>query len=77
MSPEISYYVYVRKSSESEDRQVASIPAQIEELKKIAQKNDLKVIDTFVEEKSAKEPGRVVFNDMLDKIHKGGLLQNA
>ncbi len=71
MNPEISYYVYVRKSSESEDRQVASIPAQIEELKKIAQKNDLRVIDTFVEEKSAKEPGRVVFNDMLDKIHKG------
>jgi hypothetical protein len=77
MNPEISYYVYVRKSSESEYRQVASIPAQIEELKKIAQKNELKVIDTFVEEKSAKEPGLIGSTHSPVKQHLNKEVHNA
>ena len=44
MNPELSYYVYVRKSSESEDRQAASIPAQIKLLNEYAIQNVLKVI---------------------------------
>lgn len=66
----IKYFIYARKSSESEDRQVASIESQIQELKKIAKSEDLEVIEMLSESQSAKAPGRPVFNDMLQKIYK-------
>ncbi len=62
------YYIYARKSSESEDRQVASIDAQINELKKLAIENGLRVVKVFSEAMSAKSPGRPVFNKMLELI---------
>lgn len=71
MKPKNRYFLYARKSSEGEDRQVASIPAQIEELKRIAKLNNLKIIDTLIEEKSAKAPGRPIFADLLSRIHNG------
>ena len=65
------YILYARKSSESEDRQMASIDSQIEELSKIAKDNGLHIVETLHESKSAKEPGRIVFNEMIDKIKRG------
>lgn len=65
------YFLYARKSSESEDRQMASIEDQIAEVKKIAEKYNLKVIEIISESKSAKEPGREEFNSMLKRMHKG------
>ncbi len=70
-SSPIRYFLYARKSSESEDKQVASISSQIDELKKLAKENNLKVIEVLTEEKSAKAPGRTVFNQMLQDIHDG------
>ncbi len=67
----INYFLYARKSSEGEDRQVASIPAQIEELKRLAAQANLKIVDVLIEEKSAKAPGRPIFADMLGRIHNG------
>ncbi len=68
----IKYFIYARKSSESEDRQMASIDDQIVELKKLAKENDLNVIDILFESKSAKNPlCREIFNKMLEKIHAG------
>jgi len=67
----IQYFLYARKSSESEDKQVASIPSQIDELKRMAEERNLKVADVFTEEKSAKAPGRPVFSQMIEAIHKG------
>jgi DNA invertase Pin-like site-specific DNA recombinase len=65
----VRYFLYARKSSESEDRQVASISSQIDELKKLAKEHDLEIIGILTEEKSAKAPGRPVFNQMLQDIH--------
>jgi DNA invertase Pin-like site-specific DNA recombinase len=67
----IKYFLYVRKSSESEDRQVASIDSQIKELTEVAKKEKLKIIDVLTESQSAKAPGRNQFNDMVQRISKG------
>lgn len=67
----IKYFLYARKSSEGEDRQVASIPSQIEELKKMAGQMNLPIAAVLTEEKSAKAPGRPVFTKMIEDIHRG------
>jgi len=67
----IRYFLYAHKSSENEDKQVASVPSQIEELKKLAGQLNLNVVQVFTEEKSAKAPGRQVFGRMIEDIHKG------
>ncbi|MCE1168999.1 MAG: recombinase family protein [Sphingobacteriia bacterium] len=50
---------------------MASIEDQIAEAKRLAEKYNLNVVDVISESKSAKEPGRVGFNTMLKRIHKG------
>ena len=67
----IRYFLYARKSSESEDRQMASIDSQIAELQKIADEMGLDVADRFSESRSAKGPGRPVFNQMVQRIQAG------
>ncbi len=67
----IKYFLYARKSSENEDRQMASIESQIEELTKLANENDLKIVKVFSESKSAKAPGRPIFNEMIARIKRG------
>ncbi len=67
----IKYFLYARKSSEAEDRQVASIDSQINELTKIARRDNLEIVAILSESQSAKAPGRPVFNKMIDRIHKG------
>ena len=67
----IKYFIYCRKSSEDEERQVLSIEAQLTELREFAKQNNLFVEKEFYESKTAKEPGRVVFNEMLGEIEKG------
>src|SRR5579883_916845 len=67
----LKYFIYCRKSTEDEDRQILSIEAQISELNHIARSNGLVVARTFSESKSAKEPGREVFNEMMGRIERG------
>lgn len=71
MEQKIKYFLYARKSSEAEDRQVASIDAQIDELKKLAKDNNLEILDNIPEAKSAKSPGRPEFSKMIERLHKG------
>jgi len=65
------YCIYCRKSSEAEDRQVLSIESQINELKRLAERLNLSIIDIFTESQSAKSPGRPIFNNVLKKINQG------
>ena len=67
----LKYFIYSRKSTEDEDRQMLSIDAQLSELNAIAARDGLNIVGTFTESKSAKEPGREVFNDVLRRIEKG------
>lgn len=67
----IRYFLYARKSTESEDRQIASIDSQIAELKKIAKREGISIVEILYESKSAKSPGRSIFNKMIDRIYKG------
>ena len=55
----------------SEERQVLSIESQISELKEFAAKEKLEIVASLSEAKTAKEPGRTVFGEMLDRIEKG------
>lgn len=65
----LRYFVYLRKSSESEDRQELSIEGQRHELDDMVKRMGLTVIGPPQEEaKSAKRPGRPVFTKMLDDI---------
>lgn len=69
---QIKYYLYARKSSEDEDRQVASIGAQIKELKLLAKEQGLKIVRIYSEAKSAKRPQkRPKFFEMLNMIKAG------
>lgn len=69
--PGLRYFLYARKSSESEDKQIASIQSQLDELKKLAQAKGLTIAAVLTEEKSAKAPGRPVFARMIQDIHSG------
>ena len=59
------YFLYARKSTEDDDKQIMSIEAQLFELREFARKENLEILKEFQESKSAKTPGRPVFNEMM------------
>src|SRR3990167_2715866 len=65
------FFLYARKSTDVEDKQVLSIEAQITELRAFAKQNNLFIIETFIEKQSAKIPGRPIFGEMLKRIEHG------
>ncbi len=69
--PNMRYFLYARKSTDEADKQVLSIEAQLVELREYANKERLPIAREFVESKTAKEPGREVFNEMMAKLEQG------
>src|SRR3989339_926736 len=65
------FFIYTRKSTDDKDRQVRSISDQLAELKDLALKEQLEVVDVFVEKQTAKIPGRPVFNEMILRMEAG------
>ena len=65
------YFLYARKSTDEADRQVLSIEAQLAELREYAKKEGLPIAREFIESKTAKEPGREVFNEMMALMEQG------
>src|SRR3989338_7833780 len=61
----MKYFLYARKSTDEEDRQVLSIESQLAELHEFARKENLEIAKEFIESKTAKAPGRPMFNEMI------------
>lgn len=59
---------YCRKSSEAQDRQVASIDSQKDNLLALAKHSSLVISKIFTESMSAKQPGRPEFEKMIKLI---------
>ncbi len=70
-NPTMRYFLYARKSTDEPDRQILSIEAQLAELREYARKEGLVIAHEFVESKTAKEPGREVFNEMVAGLEQG------
>jgi DNA invertase Pin-like site-specific DNA recombinase len=70
--PMNKYVLYIRKSSESEERQVMSLDAQETEMMRIAERNGIEIDHIIRESHSAKQNGqRPLFNQMLQDIRNG------
>jgi hypothetical protein len=67
----VNYFIYCRKSTDVEDKQVRSIGDQLAVLRTLAKEEGLNIVDEFIEKQSAKVPGRPIFTDMLSRIEKG------
>ncbi len=66
-----NYFLYARKSTDVEDKQVRSIEDQLAVLRLLAKEQGLTIADEFIEKQSAKRPGRAAFAIMLARIQKG------
>src|SRR5215471_6653611 len=66
------YFMYCRKSSEAEDRQVASIESQLSTLRRtFGQNTSTKIVGVYEEAFSAKAPGRPRFDEMIARLEAG------
>jgi len=66
------FFLYARKSTDVEDKQVLSIEAQLTELRDYAKRENIEISAEFIEKQSAKVIGRPIFNKMLNDIEKFG-----
>ena len=63
--------IYCRKSTDRDDMQVQSIDTQLNWCIDYCNEKNFEVIETILEAKSAKQPGRECFNKMIMMLEKG------
>lgn len=68
---QLRYFIYARKSSESEERQARSIEDQLREVWELARRERLVIVGEYTEAQTASKPGRPQFNEMLSRIESG------
>lgn len=72
ISKHTRYCLYARKSTESDEKQALSIDSQIKEMKAVAERLSLRIVETKKESHSAKESGtRPVFLEMINELSNG------
>lgn len=72
IAKDMKYFVYCRKSTESEDRQILSIDSQHDELMRaFSGRPEIEIVEVFKEAYSAKAPGRAIFDQMLARLERG------
>jgi site-specific DNA recombinase len=67
----MKFFVYCRKSTDREDRQILSTDAQKRLLSEHAQRHGLPVVAVYVENQTAYRRGRPQFDAMLERIEAG------
>ena len=72
MQSQQKYYIYARKSTDVEDKQVLSIEAQLVELREYAKREGLHITAEYIEKRSAKVTGRPVFGQLIAEIEQNG-----
>lgn len=68
-----SVVIYARVSSDRQEKEGFSIPAQISFLQEYAAKNNFNVVKIFQESETAKKAGRKAFNEMLAYIKENNI----
>lgn len=61
--------IYARVSSDEQQKEGFSIPAQIELLENYAKKNNIEVVKVYEESQTAKQAGRIKFSEMLNFLN--------
>src|SRR5437762_2834399 len=68
----MKYFVYCRKSTDDDGHQVLSIESQLTELqKRFFGRDGITIMKVFEEARTAKTPGRPIFNELLKRIKRG------
>ena len=67
----MKYFIYCRKSSDREDRQILGPDSQKRLLLEFAERSRLTVIDIYVEHQTAYKTGRPLFGEMLLRLQEG------
>jgi site-specific DNA recombinase len=69
----MKYFHYIRKSTDDDEHQILSLESQEREnLRRFAGQDGIEILSPKIEEsRSAKYPGRPIFNDMVNRIERG------
>ena len=60
--------IYARVSSEEQEKECFSIPAQLKLLKEYAAREGYEIVGEFIDVETAKKSGRTKFNEMVKGV---------